>query len=57
MGLRLKNYNYVNLEYDPDIHYIDDFGYWIIPDYTSFTNEKRQIISNFSLGFKFGIKL
>lgn len=57
IGLRLKNYNYIDLEYDPEIHDRESFGYSIIPSYTRFTNDKRQVISNFSLGLKFGIKL
>jgi hypothetical protein len=56
-GVRIKNFNHINLEYDKSIHQvygIDDFG---IDFFNEFKNYTQKSFLNYSLGFKFGIKL
>ena len=55
-GVRIKNFNHINLEYDKSIHqiyYEDD----IVFDFKEFKNYTQKSFLNYSLGFKFGIKL
>lgn len=56
LGLRIRRFNYLNLEYDSSIHKIesDDFFSFNLRDFEDYN---KRILPNLSLGFKFGIKL
>ena len=58
LGLRIKRFNHINLEYNDDLHQInyDDFFFF---DFRSsrFENYDKKNLFNISLGFKFGINL
>lgn len=56
-GVRIKNFEYINLEYNPSIHTIENDDEWLITDYNQFQNRNIKTFFNYSLGFKFGIKL
>lgn len=56
LGVRIKSFNYLNLEYNENIHqlYDDDFFSFDIRDFEGL-DKKTHL--NISLGFKFGINL
>lgn len=57
IGFRTKNFNYVELEYDREIHLLDDTGTKLFStSYTDFKNYNRKSFFNYALGFKFGYK-
>jgi len=56
VGLRTKRFNHINLEYDKNIHQIEDeyFFFW---NHRKFKNYNEKTFLNISGGFKFGIKI
>lgn len=56
LGLRIKRFNHINLEFDKNIHqiYDDDFPSFEIREFKNYT---RKTMPNLSLGCKFGINL
>lgn len=57
IGVRIKKFNHLNLEFDNskhEIYYHDDLTFF---DFTEFKNYTEKSFLNYSLGFKFGIKL
>ena len=54
LGLRIKRFNHLNLEFDSDIHeiYDNDFPSFNIRE---FKNYDKKTLLNFTLGCKFGI--
>ncbi len=56
-GVRIKSFKHFNLQYNRSIHTIDDENSWIFGDYNRFQDYNRKAFFNYSLGFKFGIKL
>jgi hypothetical protein len=56
-GVRVKKFNHINLEYNKEIHQLnfsDDLSFF---DTNDFKNYNKKAFLNYSLGFKFGIKL
>lgn len=56
LGVRMKKFDHINLEYDKSIHQIDDDDFPSF-DFRDFKNYDKKTLLNFSLGFKFGIKI
>jgi hypothetical protein len=56
-GIRTKNFNHVNLEYNREIHQIDFRDTLFLFDTSSFEDYTQKTFFNYTLGFKFGIKL
>lgn len=56
LGLRVKNYKHLNLEYDKTIHQINYDDIFIFYD-NDFKNYTKKSFLNVSLGCKFGIRL
>ncbi|KGL62891.1 hypothetical protein [Polaribacter sp. Hel1_85] len=57
LGVRTKKYQHINLEYNKLIHqtnFSDDISLF---DYKRFKSYEKKSFLNYSLGFKFGIKL
>ena len=56
LGIRIKEFNHINLEYNKDIHqmYFDDLPTF---DFREFEDYDKKNLLNISLGFKFGINL
>ncbi|WP_439128095.1 hypothetical protein [Polaribacter sp.] len=54
LGLRIKRFNHINLEFDKNIHQIYDDNFPSF-DVRVFKNYDKRILSNFTLGCKFGI--
>lgn len=54
-GLRIKDYEYIKLEYDKSLHYLDDNheGFFY---YSELQDSNPKFLFNYSLGFKFGVK-
>lgn len=57
LGIRIKKFNHINLEYNKSIHQIDFSDDLSFFDFRSFKNYDQKSFLNYSLGFKFGIKL
>lgn len=56
LGLRIKRFNHLNLEYNKEIHQLNESDFFSF-DWNRFNDYKSKSILNISLGFKFGIKL
>ncbi|TXD50886.1 MULTISPECIES: hypothetical protein [unclassified Polaribacter] len=56
-GIRIKKFKHINLEYDKMIHQIDFSDDFTFFDLRSFKNYNQKSFLNYSLGFKFGLKL
>jgi hypothetical protein len=55
-GIRIKKFDYINLEYNEAIHLLEEDNFFSF-DFREFNNYTKKSTLNYSLGFKFGIKL
>ncbi|WP_439132274.1 hypothetical protein [Polaribacter sp.] len=56
-GIRTKQFNHINLEYNQQLHNINFFDTLFLFNPRRFKNYDQRTFLNYSLGFKFGIKL
>lgn len=56
LGLRIKKFNHINLEYNREIHQLNESDFFAF-DWNRFNDYDSKSFLNISLGFKFGIKL
>ncbi len=57
LGIRTKQFNHINLEYNEQLHDISFVDTYFLFNPRSFKNYNQRSFLNYSLGFKFGIKL
>lgn len=55
-GLRVKKFDYLNLEYNKNIHRIEFSDNFIFPDLNRFNDFDKRTFFNYSLGCKFGVR-
>lgn len=56
-GIRFKTFDYLNLEYDRNIHFVEYSDTFLFPDLAKFNDFEKRTYFNYALGCKFGVRL